>query len=138
LTTAEKLLFKRSTIMTPHYSVEMGTFIDPADAGETVQLSGTIVAGVLDLRGNVKLTGTVLTTFEPISNTAPVLGETSPIFNTTLGYFASASGDMENELPEIGRGVVQLVYDPTMPLPDGILGPIQITPNMATYFEGGH
>jgi hypothetical protein len=138
LTTAEKLLFKRSTIMTPHYSVEMGTFIDPADAGETVELSGTIVAGVLDLRGNVKLTGTVLTTFEPISNTAPVLGETSPIFNTTLGYFASAAGDMENELPEIGRGVIQLVYDPTMPLPDGILGPIQIEPNMATYFEGGH
>jgi hypothetical protein len=138
LTTSEKLLFKRSTILTPHYSVEMGTFDDPADAGETVQLSGTIVAGVLDLRGNVKLTGTVLTTFEPVSNAAPVLGETSPIFNTTLGYFASTAGDMESELPEVGRGVIQLVYDPTMPLPDGILGPIQIKANMATYFEGGH
>ena len=32
--------------------------------------------------------------FEPKSNSGPVLGETSPQFNTTLGYFPSAEGDL--------------------------------------------
>ncbi len=136
LTLAQKQLYKRSTILAPHYSVEMGTFIDPQNPQERVQLSGTIVAGVLDMRGQVKINGTILTTFEPVSDTGPVLGETSPQFNTTLGYFPSTSGDLEAEIPAVGLGVIQVRYDPTLPLPDGILGPIQIEPNLATYFEG--
>jgi len=137
LTEAEKQLFKRSTILAPHYSVEMGTFIAPHDAQEKVELSGTIVAGLIDMRGQVKVNGTILTTFEPTSNTGPVLGDTSPQFNTTLGYFGSADGDLETELPTTGVGVIQIRYDPTIPLPDGINGPIEITPVMTTYTEGG-
>jgi len=137
LTETEKELFKRSTILAPHYSVEMGTFIAPHDAQERVQLNGTIVAGLIDMRGQVKVNGTILTTFEPTSNTGPVLGETSPQFNTTLGYFSSADGDLESELPSTGIGVIQVKYDPTIPLPDGINGPIEIAPVMTTYTEGG-
>jgi hypothetical protein len=137
LTDSEKQLFKRSTIFTPHYSVEMGSFVDPTSASETVKLTGTIVAGVFDIRGQVEITGTMLTTFEAVSNQTPVLGATSPQFNTTLGYFASAEGDHEAELPALGLGVIQMTYDKNMPLPDGILGPIQVKPSMATYFEGG-
>jgi hypothetical protein len=137
LTDAEKMLFKRSTLLAPHFSVEMGTFIAPEDDLETVELSGTIVTGVLDMRGQVKIIGTLLTTFNPVSNTGPVLGNTSPQFNTTLGYFSSASGDLESELPSSGLGVIQVIYDPTTPLPDGILGNIDITPSLATYREGG-
>ncbi len=68
---------------------------------------------------------------------APVVGETSPQFNTTLGYFSSADGDLESEIPDNGLGVIQIRYDPTLPLPDGILGNINITPSLATYREGG-
>jgi len=32
-------------------------------------------------------------------------------------------------------GVIQVRYDPTLPLPDGILGPIEIAPVVATYSE---
>ena len=137
LTSDEIKLFKRSTLLAPHFSVEMGTFIAPEDAQETIELSGTIVAGLIDLRGQVKIVGTLLTTFNPVSNTGPVLGDTSPQFNTTLGYFSSASGDMESEIPASGLGVIQVTYDPTLALPDGILGNIDITPNLATYREGG-
>lgn len=137
LSATEKQLFKRSTILAPNYSVEMGTFISPYDSSETVELSGTIVAGIIDMRGQVKVNGTILTTFEPKSNEGPVIGETSPQFNTTLGYFGSDSGDLEAELPESGVGVIQVRYDPTLPLPDGVLGPIQIEPVISTYFEGG-
>ena len=137
LSAAEIKLFKRSTLLAPHFSVEMGTFIAPEDSQETVELSGTIVTGLLDLRGQVKIVGTLLTTFNPVSNTGPVLGDTSPQFNTTLGYFSSADGDLESEIPGSGLGVIQVRYDPTLALPDGILGNIDITPNLATYREGG-
>ncbi|MFW6033243.1 MAG: hypothetical protein ACOCTI_07710, partial [Phycisphaeraceae bacterium] len=136
LTGDEKRLFKRSTILAPHYSVEMGTFISPYDTRERVDLSGTIVAGVLDMRGQVQVKGTVLTTFEPESDTGPVIGDTSPQFNTTLGYFDADSGDLEAEIPDSGVGVIHVEYDPTLPLPDGVLGPIQIKPVMSTYYEG--
>ena len=137
LSEQEKTLYKRSSILSPHYSVEMGTFVSPADSNETVHLSGAIVAGVLDMRGQVKINGIILGTFQPESNTGPVLGETSPQFNTTLGYFPKSQGDLEAELPPNGVGVIQLRYDPTLPLPDGILGAIQITPEVSTYFELG-
>ncbi len=137
LTADEQKLFRRSTLLAPHFSVEMGTFIAPDDIQETVEMSGTIVTGVLDMRGQVKIIGTLLTTFNPVSNTGPVLGDTSPQFNTTLGYFSSASGDLESELPVNGVGVIQVRYDPTLPLPDGILGHIDLTPSFATYREGG-
>ncbi len=136
LSTDQKQLFKRSAILAPHYSVEMGTFVDPSSTNETVNLSGTIVSGVLDIRGQVKIDGTILTTFEPTSGQAPVIGDTSPQFNTTLGYFPSSEGDLEAELPPNGVGVIHLRYNPDIALPDGILGPIDITPVMATYFEG--
>jgi len=136
LNASEKALFKRSTILAPHYSIEMGTFINPSLTTETVELSGTIVAGVLDARGQINLVGTIMTTFEPQSDTGPVVGPTSPQFNTTLGYFPSAAGDLEAELPTNGMGVIHIRYDPDLALPDGILGPIEIVPNVATYFEG--
>jgi len=136
LTSAEKKLYKRSTLLAPNFSVEMGTFIAPEDDTETIELSGTIVAGVLDLRGQVKINGTILTTFEPRAGEGPVLGDTSPNFNTTLGYFSSEAGDLESEMPDAGLGVIQVRYDPTIPMPDGILGPIELRPEYATYFEG--
>ncbi len=133
----EKELYKRSTILAPHYSIEMGTFVDPTNPNETVELWGTIVAGVLDMRGQVTINGTIITTFEPASGEGPVVGDTTSQFNTTLGHFDAASGDLESEMPANGAGVIKLRYDPTLALPDGILGPIQIEPVMATYFEGG-
>jgi hypothetical protein len=135
----QQLLYRRSTILAPHLSIEMGTFVSPSDSNETVNLSGTIVAGLIDMRGQVKVNGTILTTFQPQSDTGPVIGDTSPQFNTTLGYFSKTAGDLEAELPSNGIGVIQVRYDPTLPLPDGILGAISVTPQMATYYEvAGH
>lgn len=133
----EKLLYKRSSLLVPQYSVEMGSFDSPYAADEYVELSGTIVAGLIDMRGQIKIDGQLLTTFEPMSNNGPVIGDTSPQFNTTLGYFSSADGDLETELPSNGLGVIQIRYDPNLPLPDGILGPVEVLPIYATWFEGG-
>lgn len=137
LSTAEKMLYKRSSLLAPQYSIEMGTFISPYDSTEVIRLSGTIVAGLIDMRGQIEIDGQLLTTFEPKSNTGPVFGNTSPQFNTTLGYFGAADGDLETELPKNGLGVIHVRYNKNMPLPDGILGPVEAVPLWGTYFEGG-
>jgi hypothetical protein len=137
LSEAEKMLYKRSSLLAPQYSIEMGTFVSPYDSTEVIQLSGTIVAGLIDMRGQVNIDGQLITTFEPVSNTGPVIGDTSPQFNTTLGYFSAADGDLETELPENGLGVIHVRYNKDLPLPDGILGPVEAVPLWGTYFEGG-
>lgn len=133
----QKTLFNRSMLLVPHYSVEIGTFVGASDPSEFINMSGTIVAGVIDVRGQVAINGTLLTTFLPTSDVGPVIGPTSPQFNTTLGYFSSSTGDMEAELPASGLGVIQIRYDPSLAMPDGILGPIEILPNAMTYRETG-
>lgn len=133
----DKQFYQRSTIMAPHYSVELGTFGSPHDGTQNVVLSGTIVAGVLDMRGNIRVNGTILTTFRPESEEGPVIGDTGPQFNTTIGYFDAATGDFEASRPEDGLGLIQLRYDPTLPLPDGVRGPIGLEPDWRTYTEGG-
>lgn len=137
LSDAEKNLYKRSSLLAPQYSIEMGTFVSPYDANEVIKLSGTIVAGLIDMRGQIAIDGQLLTTFEPKANTGPVIGDTSPQFNTTLGYFSATDGDLETELPENGLGVIQVRYNKDLPLPDGILGPVETVPLWGTYFEGG-
>ncbi|MFA9480094.1 hypothetical protein ACERK3_17610 [Phycisphaerales bacterium AB-hyl4] len=137
LSESERALFRRSTILAPHYSVEMGTFTSPDDPNQYVELSGAIVGGIVDLRGNIRINGMIITTFDPQSGQHPVIGDTSPQFNTTLGYFGPDAGDLEGGFPTTGMGRIQVRYDPSIALPDGIYSPIQITPVVATYTEGG-
>ena len=108
----------KSSMMLPGYSVDLGSFNSPPS--QNVRLSGTIVAGVLDARGNTTITGALVLTFAPTYGSAPMrdaLG--NPVgnpagFNTTLGYFGPADGDNEsldpNTLPTVG-GVKIVGYD---------------------------
>ncbi|MEM8738851.1 MAG: hypothetical protein AAGG38_10305 [Planctomycetota bacterium] len=150
-TEAEQELYERSSLLLPHMSVEMGSFNDGATAttdedgavtgvttAETLELSGAVVAGLIDMRGHISLRGTLITTFEPVSGESPVNGNTAPNFNTTLGYFSAGQGDLEADLPtEGGLGKISLVYDPTLALPDGINGPVELRPLTQTYAESG-
>ena len=133
----ERALYQRSSLLLPHMSVEMGSFTDGSSADETLELSGAVVAGLIDMRGQIRINGTLITTFLPQRDVAPVKGDTSPQFNTTLGYFSQTSGDLEAGDPPNALGQVVITYDPTLALPDGILGPVQLQALEATYLEGG-
>lgn len=96
----------KSSLMLPQYSVDLGQFNSPTDsfAGgptpQSIQLKGTIIAGVLDARGNTDIDGTLLMTFKPVVGQAPMeyngTATGNPAnFNTTLGYFGPADGDQE-------------------------------------------
>jgi hypothetical protein len=134
----QKTLYEKSTILAPQYSLDIGTFTQPASGTEVTHLEGTIVAGVLDVRGQAEINGSIITTFEPTPGEGVLTEGGNPAnFNTTLGYFESTAGDSEAELPNGGYGKIIIRYDPYRPMPDGIRGPIEVKADMATYFEGG-
>ena len=136
LSDAQRSFFKRSSILMPHFSVEVGSFKDPASLTEEVRLEGTVVAGIIDIRGQAEIHGTIVTTFEPESGQGPVVGDTSPNFNTTLGYFGRDQGDFESNREEgAGLGRIRLRYNPLATLPDGINSPITLVPLPRTFSE---
>ena len=142
---------EKSSILMPGWSVDVGNFNnDDADASSKLKLKGTIIAGVLDVRGTADVHGTLLMTFSP---TAP--GSTLPdaaagplawggqpeSFNTTIGYFGPIDGDGEGTDPSEpdfnGFGEISLRYNPDGKLPDGIPWPVSMQADPLTYFEGG-
>lgn len=173
----------KSSMMLPNLSVDIGAFNSPPE--QEVNLTGAIVAGVLDIRGNASIKGALLLTYKPVRGEGPMVDAAgTPIgnpagFNASLGYFGPDDGDFESldpeTLPEVdgvrivgwdldgdglpdlgpdqapsmeqlaagavtvpwnGYGHVELSYDPNMTLPDGLLLPLQITPQSGSYLEG--
>lgn len=95
---ADLALIEQSSLMLPHYSVDIGT--NNASPSQDVNLQGLIIAGVLDVRGNTTLNGALLLTFDP-RTTDPALQHFGQAvgnpanFNITLGYFSPDQGDIE-------------------------------------------
>jgi hypothetical protein len=137
---------RKSSILMPGWSADMGSFsneqeADPEDTPK-VKLKGTIVAGILDIRGTADLHGTLLMTFRPTADSGPLFyGGLTDAFNTTIGYFGPSDGDGEgvdqDEAEFEGFGEITLRYDPDAKLPDGIPWPITIETDPITYTEGG-
>ncbi len=88
----------KSSMMLPNYSVDIGSYNSPQS--QDVHLRGAIIAGVLDVRGNARIDGVLLMTFEPVRGEAPMslYGEAAGDpgdYNITLGYFGPEDGDSE-------------------------------------------
>lgn len=183
---------EKSSLMLPNYSVDVGSFNSPTDTytgdnaptGQNMQLKGTIVAGVLDARGNTSIEGTLMMTFAPTAGQGPLQENGVAVgnpanFNISLGYFGPEDGDGESLDPETlpivngrritgydldgdgiadkphdytptadelaagaaavpfyGYGRIDLKWNPDLPMPDGIMLPLSITPTRLTYKEG--
>lgn len=136
----------KSSLLMIGWSVDVGNFTNDQDADPDltpkVKLKGTIVAGILDVRGTADVFGTLLMTFRPIAGAGPLFyGGLPDAFNTTIGYFGPSDGDGEGVDPGdatfTGFGEITLRYDPNAMLPDGIPWPIQINSEPLTYVEGG-
>lgn len=182
----------KSSMMLPNYSVDIGSFNSPTDTysgsnpptAQNVQLSGTIVAGVLDARGNTRIEGALMLTFAPTAGQGPLEANGQAVgnpanFNSTLGYFGPSDGDSESVDPEslpvvngqriagwdtdgdgiadrgpdyaptsaelasgttavpfYGYGRVELIWNPDLPMPDGVMLPISLLPVDLSYREG--
>jgi len=146
----DKKELAKSSILMPGWSMDVGSFTSDPDANPAdvpvIKLRGTIVSGILDVRGNAEVHGTLLLTFRPKAGEHPLtafpdcdtcLGQ----FSTTIGYFGPDFGDQEGMSPDDpdfeGFGEIRLRYDPDAKLPDGIPWPIRVDPLPFSYNEGG-
>jgi len=90
----------RSSMMLPNFSVDVGTFNSPAE--QDVELHGAIIAGVLDIRGNTEVNGSLILTYKPTHGEGPLVDlYGTPIgnpagFNASIGYFGPDDGDYES------------------------------------------
>ncbi|MEE8154538.1 MAG: hypothetical protein V3T53_06205, partial [Phycisphaerales bacterium] len=146
MTAADVEELSKSSLLMIGWSVDVGNFTNDQDVDPNltakVKLKGTIVAGILDVRGTADVFGTLLMTFRPIAGVGPLFyGGLPDAFNTTIGYFGPSDGDGEGVDPDDatfnGFGEITLRYDPNAMLPDGIPWPIQINSEPLTYVEGG-
>jgi hypothetical protein len=136
---------EKSSIILPGWSVDVGNFtneqaVDPEDTPK-VKLKGTIIAGILDVRGTADVFGTLMMTYRPVLGAGPLFyGGQPDTFNTTIGYFGPTDGDGEGDDDtgsELGFGEITLRYNPDAKLPDGIPWPIVVEAQPLTYVEGG-
>jgi hypothetical protein len=139
MNSADREQMSRSSILMPGWSVEIGAFTNNESVG--VNLQGTIVTGLLDLRGVVEVHGAILSTYRPVSEEGPLFyGGEPDAFNTTIGYFGPEDGDGEGvddaTKPFSGYGRISLRANPDAPLPDGVPWPITIVADGSSYQEG--
>lgn len=128
---------EKSSLMAPNFSVDVGNF---ENQDEKVELKGTIVAGVMDIRGSAYIEGTLLMTYAPVEGEGALYyGGSAASFNTTIGYFGPDDGDGEGGTPTLaeGFGEITIVYNPELAMPDGIMAPLKAVFVSGTYHEGG-
>lgn len=118
LSSAEWEQTRRSSLMAPQWSVDIGSNMSPPE--QDVRLEGVIIAGVLDMRGRAEVFGVLLMTFEPVRGVPPLEMYGDPIgdpadFNITLGHFSEDDGDLEGSLGQImdydGDSTLDLGWD---------------------------
>lgn len=144
LTDAEKVVTHKSSMMLPHYSVDVGTNNSPQ--AQNVHLQGAIIAGVLDVRGNAQIDGALLLTYRPVRGSAPlaVYGAAAgnpADFNITLGYFGADQGDDEGIDPTTmrdldGNGSVDVGWDSARNPANGALVAVGTAGVTDTYYDG--
>lgn len=143
LSEAEAEITATSSLMAPHYSVDIGT--NNSSAAQDIRLQGAVIAGVLDVRGNAEINGALLLTYEPVYGAAPmsVYGAAAgnpEDFNITLGYFGPEDGDQEGidllALSDLdGDGTLDIGWDSARDA-DGALVAEGTEPVEESWFDG--
>jgi hypothetical protein len=113
-----------ATILAPNFNVNLGN-TNP-NSGENNVLTGAIVGGIVDIRGNAEIYGTVIAMYD-----------TSGYPSGYVNNIGATSGDGGSETTEPGDvGVINITPDPDKLLPSGIMSPIVIKSSQDTYSEG--
>jgi Tfp pilus assembly protein PilX len=115
---------QEATILAPHFNVNLGN-TNP-QLSENNVLTGAIIGGIVDVRGNAQVYGTVIS----MADTT----QWSSGYVTNIGATLDDGGSETTELGDIG--VIDITPDPDQLLPNGIISPIVIKPQQSTYSEG--
>ena len=115
---------QEATILAPHFNVNLGN-TNPVESEDNV-LTGAIVGGIVDIRGNAQIYGTIIS----MCDTTPW----SSGYVTNIGATLDDGGSETTELGDVG--VIDITPDEDQMLPSGITSPIIIKPLKDTYSEG--
>jgi type II secretory pathway pseudopilin PulG len=112
-----------ATILAPNFNVNLGN-TNP-NSGENNVLTGAIVGGIVDIRGNAEVFGTIISMFD-----------TSIYSSGYVSNIGATLDDGGSETTEPGDvGVINITPDPSKLLPSGVTTPIAIKPLQYTYRE---
>jgi len=113
-----------ATILAPHFNVNLGN-TNPQQSEYNI-LTGAIIGGIVDVRGNAQVFGTILSMCDTT--------QWSSGYVTNIGATLDDGGSETTELGDVG--VIDITPDPDQMLPSGITAPIVIIPMQDTYSEG--
>ena len=114
---------QEATILAPHFNVNLGN-TNP-EASDNNVLTGAIVGGIVDVRGNAQIYGTIISMCDTT--------QWSSGYVTNIGATLDDGGSETTELGDIG--VIAITPEEDKMLPSGIMSPIVIKPLQNTYCE---
>lgn len=114
---------QEATILAPNFNVNLGNTA-VVEEGESSTLTGAIVGGIVDVRGNAEINGTIISTYDTSAH--------SNGYVSNIGF--ADDGGSEGGLPE-DVGTIHITPSPENLLPSGIATPIVITALQSTYCE---
>ena len=115
---------QEATILAPHFNVNLGN-TNPQQS-ENNMLTGAIIGGIVDVRGNAQVYGTIISMCDTT--------QWSSGYVTNIGATLDDGGSETTELGDVG--VIDITPDLDQMLPSGIMSPIVIMPLQDTYSEG--
>jgi len=113
-----------ATILAPHFNVNLGN-ANPQQSDNNV-LTGAIVGGIVDVRGNAQIYGTIISMADTSNYSSGYV--------TNIGVTLDDGGSETTELGDVG--VIGITPSPDTMLPSGITSAIIIKPDPRTYSEG--
>lgn len=115
--------YQEATILAPHFNVNLGN-TNPTQSENNV-LSGAIVGGIVDVRGNAQIYGTIISMADTTSYTSGYV--------TNIGATENDGGSETTEAGDIGT--ITITPNEEQMLPSGITTPIILKPLKNTYEE---
>jgi hypothetical protein len=114
---------QEATILAPHFNVNLGN-TNP-EQGDNNVLTGAIVGGIVDVRGNAQIYGTIISMYDTTGHSSGYV--------TNIGATLEDGGSETTELGDIG--VISITPEEDMMLPSGVTSPIVVKPDRQTYTE---
>jgi hypothetical protein len=112
-----------ATILAPHFNVNLGN-TNPNQSDNNV-LTGAIVGGIVDVRGNAQIYGTIISMADTSSYTSGYV--------SNIGATLNDGGSETTEASDVGT--INITPDPEKMLPSGIKTPIILKLQAQTYQE---
>ncbi len=121
--TFQNIAMEEATILAPHFNVDLGN-TNPVE-GESNELTGAVIGGIVDVRGNAQINGTIISMCDTTG--------WSSGFVTNIGATLDDGGSETTSLGDVG--VISITPDEDRMLPSGITTPIVIKPDISSYSE---